>query len=90
MNKIKIIQGIENPLFQRKEVIIEIESDSNITHADAEKVLSKEFSSDTNKIKIKKIEGNFGESTFKISANIYKNQETKEKIEPKQKSKEKK
>ena len=49
-----------------------------------------EFSSDTNKIKIKKIEGNFGESTFKISANIYKNQETKEKIEPKQKSKEKK
>jgi len=90
MNKIKIIQGIENPLFERKEILVEMESDSNITHADAEKAISKEFSSDINNIKIKKIKGNFGENIFKISANIYKNQETKEKIEPKQKSREKK
>ena len=81
----KIIQENQNPLFNRKEVILEVESEITPSHADAEKIVSDQFKAEPSTFKIKKIDGSFGSKVFKISANVYTSQEEKEDIEFKSK-----
>ncbi|MBI2042887.1 hypothetical protein HYT25_00685 [Candidatus Pacearchaeota archaeon] len=85
MKFLKIISEKENPLFKRKEVYVEIESDTSIKKEDAEKMISKEFSTPEEWIAIKKISGNFGSKIFHISAFVYNSKEIKEEVEPKPK-----
>lgn len=83
--KTKIIDEKRNPLFDRKEVILEIESEITPSHTEAEEIVSEKFKTSPEAFKIKKIQGNFGSKFFKISANIYSSKEGKEDIEVKTK-----
>ena len=81
----KILEEIENPLFNRKEIKGSIEAEVTPSHADVEKLICEKFSSQVEKIKIKKISGKFGSKTSIIIANIYGSKEDLEKIESKSK-----
>lgn len=85
MNKIHILQEKENPLFNRKEIEIILETGITPKITEAESFVAKEFSSVPENIKIKKIKGNFGSRKFVISANVYSSKEEKDKVEPKSK-----
>lgn len=89
MTEVKILNQRENPLFNRKEVELLIMNEVTPKNREAEEIVAKEFSSDVENVKIKKISGYYGLNKFKISANIYKSKEYKNKIEIKP-SKEKK
>jgi ribosomal protein S24E len=81
MNEIKILEKKENPLFNRKEIKVVLESDSAIKTSDAEKLFAEHFSSHADNVKIKKIAGKFGSKQFIISANVYHTKEDKDKTE---------
>lgn len=81
----KIINEKKNPLFNRKEIILEVESEITPNHIEAEKIVSEKFKAAPETVKIKKILGKFGSKNFKISANIYSSREEKESIEAKPK-----
>lgn len=83
--KTKIINEKKNALFNRKEVILEVESEITPSHLEVEKIVSEKFKTSSEAFKIKKIQGNFGSKVFKISANIYPSKEEKENIEAKTK-----
>ncbi len=79
----KILEEKENPLFNRKEIKASIEATVTPSHADVKKLICEKFSSQIEKIKIKKISGKFGSRTSIITANIYDSKENLEKTEPK-------
>ncbi|MDP2672392.1 MAG: hypothetical protein Q8O84_01105 [Nanoarchaeota archaeon] len=83
--KTEIIDEKKNPLFNRKEIILEVESEITPSHSEAEKIVSEKFKTSSEALKIKKIYGRFGSKTFRINANIYSSKEEKESIEPKSK-----
>jgi len=83
MNKITILNQKENPMFSRKEIEINLETDITPKITEAEEFVSKEFSANPESVKIKKIKGKFGSNNFIITANIYSSKENKDKIEPK-------
>ena len=83
--KIQIIEEKKNPLFNRKEVILEIESEITPSNNEAEKIISEKFNAPSETFKIKKIYGKFGSKVFKINANIYPSKEEKENTEAKPK-----
>jgi len=83
--KTKIIDEKKNPLFDRKEVILEVESEITPSHAEVGKIISEKFKTSSEAFQIKKIQGNFGSKIFKISANIYPSKEEKENTEAKSK-----
>ena len=83
--KTKIIDEKKNPLFDRKEIILEVESEITPSHTEAGKIVSEKFKTSPEVFKIKKIQGNFGSKVFKISANIYPSKEEKENTEAKSK-----
>lgn len=85
MKIVKIVEEKENPLFSRKEIKIIIESETIPKESEAEKIISQEFSSPEENIKIKKIVGRFGERKVQIDANIYKTKDSKESTERKPK-----
>jgi len=85
----QIIQQRENPLFNRKEIKIIIQANSNPSFVDAENIVSRLFKSPSENIKILKIDGKFGRDSFLITSNIYKSKENKDKIERKPKEKKK-
>jgi len=85
MTEIKIIQEIENPLFSRKEIQFEIDSEITPSHEEIIKLISEKFSTDASKIKIHKIEGKFGVKKFLIIVDIYNSKEDKESYEIKTK-----
>ncbi len=89
MEEIKIINEKTNPLFNRKEVELLVSADSNPKTKEAEELVAKQFSSNLENVKIKKISGNYGIKKFTITANIYDSKELKDKTEIKP-SKEKK
>jgi len=82
---IKIIDEKKNPLFNRKEIILEVESEITPSHSEAEKIVSEKFKTSSETFKIKKIYGRFGSKVFKISANVYSSKKEKEEIEAKSK-----
>ena len=85
----KIISQRENPLFNRKEIEINIETSIAPRISDTETFIAKEFSTNNENVKIKKIKGRFGSTNFTITANIYNSKEDKDSIEPKSKKEKK-
>jgi len=86
----KIIQEKENSLLDRKEVKLILESKTNPTTLDSEKLISERFSKPVENIAIKGINGKFGRNTFLIEAHIYNSPNEKIRTESKQKTKKKK
>lgn len=80
-----IIKQKENPLFNRKEIQISLNSEITPTHQYVEKLISEKFSTSAENIKIKNILGRFGSKTFTINADIYSSKKDKENIEFKSK-----
>jgi ribosomal protein S24E len=87
MEEIKIISEKENPLFRRKELVLEARNISAPKTADVGALLAEKFSADAGAIKIERIIPRFGSDVFTIQAKIYKTKEDKESIEPKAKVK---
>jgi ribosomal protein S24E len=87
MKNLKILKQRENPFFNRKEIEIIVESKVAPKTSEAEEFIAKEFSTNSENVKIKKIKGKFGSNNFTIIANIYNSKEDKEKIEKPQKTK---
>lgn len=84
---LKIIKEKENPLFGRKEVLLNLFSEKTPTHKEALEHLSKELSVPEENIKIKKIAGKFGSKNFIIDAKVYTSKEEKDRTEKKSKKK---
>ena len=82
---IKIIDEKMNPLFNRKEIVLEVESEITPSHSEAEKIVSEKFKTSSETFKIKKIYGRFGSKKFRINTNIYSSKEEKENTEAKSK-----
>jgi len=82
--EIKIIEK-QNPLFNRREIVFEVEKEITPTRNEAEKIIANHFKTKEENIKLKKVEGRFGSNTFKIIANIYESREDKEAVEKKKK-----
>ena len=85
MENFKLIEEKENPLFNRKEVVFEVQAKITPSRTEVEKLISEKFSTQAGNIKIKKIHGKFGSNNFNITSFIYKSEEDKNKIEPKTK-----
>lgn len=85
MEDIKTIEQKENPLFNRKEIKIEIKAEVTPKQHDVKKLVSEKFSSNPENIKIKKIFGNFGSNYFTIIANIYGSKKDMDNVETKSK-----
>jgi len=68
---IKVINETDNPLFKRKEVELEVISETNPSKSDVDKMLSIRYNSSPDKIRIKKIDSKFGSKVFTVTANIY-------------------
>ncbi len=83
--KIEIINEKKNPIFNRKEIILEVESEITPNYVEIEKIVAEKFKTTPESLKIKKINGNFGSKKFIIDANIYSSKEEKESIEAKSK-----
>ncbi|NMB67053.1 hypothetical protein GYA25_03270 [Candidatus Woesearchaeota archaeon] len=86
---LKIIQNKENPFFNRKEIVFNLESKSTPTFKEIQELISKEFSVPEENIHVEKIKGNFGLSSFMIYVQIYSSKEEKEKLIHKNKKKKK-
>jgi len=89
MKDLKILKQRENPLFNRKEIEINIETNIAPKISETEAFIAKEFSSNIDNVKVKKIKGRFGSNNFIITANIYDSKEDREKTEPKSKKEKK-
>jgi ribosomal protein S24E len=81
----KIIKEKENPLFNRNEIILEINSLTSPKNEEVLELISKKFSTPPEQIKVKGIYGKFGTNTFTIYGNVYKTVLDKEKTETKTK-----
>jgi ribosomal protein S24E len=90
MEKLKILKDIKNPMFNRHELQVLVKSDVSPKTSDAEEFIAKEFSSESEKVKILKIKGNFGSKNFIITANTYPSKEEKDKTETRTKTPRKK
>ena len=82
---VKIIEEKENPLFNRKEIKLEIETELTPNYADTEKLIAEKYSTDLENIKINNIKGKFGVHKFFITANVYNSKKDKDNFEIKTK-----
>jgi len=82
-----IITNFYNPLLKRKEINASIEAESNPGFEKTKKEIALHFKANDDVVVIKKVEGNFGRSSFLIDAFVYDSLEDKNKIEPKKKVK---
>ncbi len=87
---ITILNQKKNPLFDRQEVEISAVMEVSPKIKEAEELVGKEFSANPENVKIKKIKGRFGSTSFIITANIYSSKEEKDKVETKIKTPRKK
>jgi ribosomal protein S24E len=85
MEKFTIITQKQNPAFNRKELVISVDTNVTPKISEAEAFIAKEFSSSAENVKIREIKGRFGSTNFIITANIYSSKEEKDKIEDKAK-----
>jgi ribosomal protein S24E len=67
----KVISEVDNKLFNRKEVVLEVEAEVTPSNSEVLEMLGKQYSGEEGRIRIKKIEGRFGSKVFKVFANIY-------------------
>ena len=82
---LKILEEKNNPLFNRKEIIAALESETTPSRSHVLELLSKNFSVPMENIKIKSVKGKFGTRNFTIEANIYNSAKDKDAIELKKK-----
>jgi ribosomal protein S24E len=87
MADLNILEQKENKLFNRKEIVAEIEADVTPSNTEVETLVTEKLSAQPESVKIKQILGKFGSHTFKVIANVYDTKEDKERIEPKVKQK---
>jgi ribosomal protein S24E len=90
MEKLTIITQKQNPAFNRKELVLSVDTNVTPKISEAEAFIAKEFSSSSENVKIREIKGRFGSTNFIITANIYSSKEEKDKIESKTKKEKKK
>jgi ribosomal protein S24E len=90
METLTILNKKENPLFNRKEVEINLNTDVSPKTNEAEEIIAKEFSTSAENVKIKHIKGRFGSTSFNIAANIYNSKDEKDKTETRTKTPRKK
>ena len=83
--EVKIIEETRNELFKRREIKLDIKSDSSPSNKEVEKWVSENFETDVDTIKLKGIYGNFGSQNFSVSVNIYDSFEEKDRTEIKTK-----
>ncbi|MEK6913889.1 MAG: hypothetical protein AABW47_04450 [Nanoarchaeota archaeon] len=88
--ELTVLNKKENPLFNRKEVELNVETNASPKTSEAEEFVAKEFSTNAENVKIKGINGKFGSRNFVVLANIYQSKEEKDKIETKTKTPRKK
>lgn len=81
----KIIIEKENPLFSRKEIVVEVKSESNPNRLDVEKFLTEKFPNQDS-MKVDRIVPRFGSNIFTIHARVYKSKKDRDEIEPAQKT----
>jgi len=86
---LNIIKNKENSFLGRKEITFNLESKSTPTFKEVEEVVSKEFSVPVENVHVEKIKGNFGLTSFIVSAQIYSSKEEKDKLIHKNKKKKK-
>lgn len=79
--ELKIINEVQNPLFNRKEIKGIILADSPPSRLALAKFISEKYSVPADAVKVLEIMGNFGRKEFKISANIYSTKEQRDKVE---------
>ena len=85
MKLTKTFKEIQNPLFPRKEIEIEVSNDVAPKNEDVRKFLAEKYSVPERAVKIHGIYGGFGHQKFKIVAHIYSSKEELEKVEFKSK-----
>jgi len=85
MGNITILNQRKNPIFKREEIEFSIETEITPKINETELLIAKEFSTEVENVKVKKIKGKFGSKKFVITANIYNSKEEKGNIEPKSK-----
>ena len=90
MENFKKLEEKENKLFNRKEIVVTVDSLVAPSNNETQEFLAKEFSVPTENIKVKKILGRFGSNIFTISANLYDSEEDKDATEVKSKKDRKK
>lgn len=83
--EMKILEEIENKLFNRREIKLEVEAEVTPSHVEVEKLISEKFSTAAENIKINKIEGKFGIKKFLIILKIYNSKADKDNFEIKTK-----
>jgi ribosomal protein S24E len=81
----KVLSERENHLFNRKEVKVQIPSQTHPSYKDVEDFCSKHFKVPEDAVKIKTLKGKFGSKEFVANVNIYKSKHEKDKIERKTK-----
>lgn len=81
----KILEEKQNPLFPRKEILAELESETSPQESEVIEALATLTKSVPESIKIRNILGKFGTNLFKVNAFIYSSPEDKNKIEMKTK-----
>ena len=86
---ITVLSQKKNPLLKREEIEVNAVMNVSPKIKEAEELIGKEFSTNPENVKIKKIKGRFGSRNFIITANLYSSQEEKEKTETKTKKKKK-
>lgn len=79
--ELNILKEIDNRLFKRKEILATAEAKITPTYKEVTEFLSKKFSVELGKIKIKKISGKFGSRVFEIIVNIYDSEKDKNSVE---------
>jgi len=85
MENFNILEKKENPLFNRKEIIANVEAEITPSRKKIKELISKKLSISSENIKIKNILGKFGSKIFIINANIYDSEKDKDNVEPKSK-----
>jgi ribosomal protein S24E len=90
MEKLTVLNKKENPLLNRVEVEVSLETNISPKTSEAEEFVAKEFSTGAENVKIKGINGRFGSRNFIVLANIYKSKEEKDKTETRTKKEKKK
>ena len=87
--KTKILEDVKNPLFNRREIVLELDSESTPNREKLISLFAHEFKAPEGTIVVQKIQGNFGSKKFTISLKIYSSESEKLRIEPKPKEKKK-
>ncbi len=83
MREFKVIEEKENPLFNRKELKIEIVADVTPSRLEAGKAIAEKLSVDIDRVSVQRIDGKFGSNSFIVEADVYNSKEDREKVEGK-------